>query len=520
LYHIISVKLKYKQLDTASCAHKVYPSPEEMSLDASVLKSILSKSNNEPRIEKFEEQVDLHQIEVPAFQEWRFELTNKDLLKIKLTKGTAEIFGTELSQNYEYTFQGSLKSCVSTFSGCTLEYYNCQPSSEYVGEETCMGTFLNLHLALENKRAQGYGAPRVLVIGPKSSGKTSLCRVLVSYAEKMDRRPLYVNLNPQEPVFTISGNLTATAISGMLNLENVCLGETITTGPSFYHPKQPLVKNFGMENYRDNLKFYKYLIGQMSECIEKRLLKSADVRSSGIIVDTPAFHIGDLDVIQCIIDELKINVLIVVGNERLLVDLKRKLKYNESELTLLKVAKSSGCVDIDDKFQREIQQRAIKEYFYGISSSPLSPYTIVVNLKDFVFLNPRTLENLNLAFLSGDTAEEDSSEAGTGIESGNKSNSFKDYMERLTTPSSSNLQNAILAFADDSDLEMGKYIGSPDDSENNNNLIQTVSSRNVLGFCYVLNCDDEKGKLKLLIPSPVQHLPTKVLILTQLRYNE
>ena len=79
-----------------------------MSLDTSVLKSILSKSDNEPHIEKFEEQVEQHQVEVPAFQEWRFELTNKDTLKIKLTKGTAEIFGTELSPNYEYTFQVSL----------------------------------------------------------------------------------------------------------------------------------------------------------------------------------------------------------------------------------------------------------------------------------------------------------------------------------------------------------------------------------------------------------------------------
>lgn len=491
-----------------------------MSLDMSVLKSILSKSDNEPHIEKFEEQVEQHQVEVPAFQEWRFELTNKDTLKIKLTKGTAEIFGTELSPNYEYTFQGSLKSCISTFSGCTLEYYNCQPSSEYVGEETCMGTLLNLHLALENIRAKGPNGPRVLVIGPKNSGKTSLCRVLASYAEKMDGRPLYVNINPQEPVFTIPGNLTATAISGMFNIENICLGETITTGPSFYHPKQPLVKNFGLENYRDNLKFYKYLIGQMSGCIEKRLEKSSDVRSSGIIVDTPAFHIGDLDVIQCIIDELKIDILIVVGNERLLVDLKRKLKYDENRLTLLKVAKSSGCVDMDDKLQREIQQRAIKEYFYGISSSPLSPYTMVVNLKDFVFLNPKVLEALNLAFLSGDTADDDSAEAGTGLEASAVTTSFDDYMERLKAPSSSNLENAILAFADDSDLEMGKYIGSPEDTENNTILIKTVSGRNTLGFCYVLHCDDEKGKLKLLIPSPVQHLPTKVLVVTQFRYNE
>ncbi|VEU22600.1 DEKNAAC103724 [Brettanomyces naardenensis] len=480
-------------------------------IDSSLLQSILDKSSETPRVEKFQDTVETHTVEVPPLQEWRFELGSNDKLKLKLLKGTAEIFGTELSPNIDYSFQGSLKSSIATFSGCTIQYWGCQPSSEYVGEESCIGSYLNLHLSLERMRVSNPNSgPRVLVIGPKDSGKTSLCRVLVSYAEKMQRRPLFVNLNPKAPLFTIPGNLTATAVSGMLNVEDITLGETITTGPSFYHPKQSLVKCFGLENYRDNLELYKFLIEQLSESVEKRLESSSDVRSSGIVIDTPALHIGDCELIQHILDRFKIDVLVVIGNERLLVDLKRKLKYDDQKVTLLKVGKSSGCVDTDDKLQRELQQRAIKQYFYGLETAQLSPYTIMIAPKEYMFFKPKELESLNLAFLSGDASDDVTTR---GI-------NYSRLMERVKKPAADNLENAILAIANDSGLEVAKYISSVDDNEGNLEVIKTVVGRSVLGFCYVLSVDDQKGKVKLLVPSPVQHLPTKTLILTQFRYHE
>lgn len=465
-------------------------------------------------MEKFEESVEHHEVKVGPFQEWRFEIKSNDKLRLKLIKGMAEIFGTELSPNTQYTFEGSFKSCISSFDGCTLEYWNCNPSSEYVGEETSMASILNLHLGLENYRQAHKEGAHVLVIGSKDSGKTSLCRTLASYAERMGNWPLLVNVSPKEPLFTAPGNLTATAVSGILNVENICLGETITTGPSFYHPKQPLVKCFGLENYRDNLKLYKFLIKQLSESIYNRMQQSPDIKKGGLIVDTPAFHIGDFDVIQEIIDDFHINVLVVVGNERLLVDLKRKLKYDTDKLSLLKISKSSGCVDNDDKFDREVQQRAIKEYFYGIHSSPLSPYTMIVKVKDFIFLKPKQVENLNLAFLSG--ADADDEEKGTT----DKTINYKGFLERAQTPSAENLENAVLAFADDTDLDTSKYLTAIDDEESNAELIKAIVGRGSLGFGYVSECDDTKGTMKLLVPLPVQHLPTKTMILTEFRYHE
>ena len=90
-------------------------------------------------------------------------------------------------------------------------------ATEYVSEETTMTAYANLHLLLEQMRvrahrskrgaapnpddeASHYGVepPRVLVVGPESSGKTTACKILTNYAVRgpTPAYPLIVNLDP------------------------------------------------------------------------------------------------------------------------------------------------------------------------------------------------------------------------------------------------------------------------------------------------------------------------------------
>lgn len=90
-------------------------------------------------------------------------------------------------------------------------------ATEYVSEETTMAAYANLHLLLEQMRvrahrsrrgaapnpddeASHYGVepPRVLVVGPESSGKTTACKILTNYAVRgpTPAYPLIVNLDP------------------------------------------------------------------------------------------------------------------------------------------------------------------------------------------------------------------------------------------------------------------------------------------------------------------------------------
>jgi len=72
----------------------------------------------------------------------------------------------------------------------------------------------NLHLVFEQMRvrarqlqrgavpvdADGHDAPRIMVLGPESAGKTALCRILTNYAVRagVPRSPVFVNLDPAE----------------------------------------------------------------------------------------------------------------------------------------------------------------------------------------------------------------------------------------------------------------------------------------------------------------------------------
>ena len=90
------------------------------------------------------------------------------------------------------------------------------PSTEYVSDETPMRFYANLHIALEQMRVcalsqtrgisvpprekTNWDPPRVLVVGPEHSGKTTVCKILINYAVRagQDWSPFLVNVDPSE----------------------------------------------------------------------------------------------------------------------------------------------------------------------------------------------------------------------------------------------------------------------------------------------------------------------------------
>ncbi|KAH0583571.1 hypothetical protein H2248_009194 [Termitomyces sp. 'cryptogamus'] len=53
--------------------------------------------------------------------EYRFELDPGTTLAIKLLRGHAEIFGSELAEGKQYLFGSECKAAVFTWRGCTIE---------------------------------------------------------------------------------------------------------------------------------------------------------------------------------------------------------------------------------------------------------------------------------------------------------------------------------------------------------------------------------------------------------------
>ena len=97
--------------------------------------------------------------------ELRCEVNENSTLTIKVTKGTAEIFGIELAPNKEYTFKDQ-NIAVFSWYGCTLETSGAD-SSLYVADSTPMVAYMNIHIQLESRRdyalAENEIGPRVSI---------------------------------------------------------------------------------------------------------------------------------------------------------------------------------------------------------------------------------------------------------------------------------------------------------------------------------------------------------------------
>lgn len=470
------------------------------------------------------------EVNIPGGSEWRFEVPFKTILKFKVTNGLGEIFGTELPSNIEILLTGVKYSIYAPLpEGCKVQYY-CLPNKhnfgsssedgeimEYISEETCMNQYLNLHLGLECIRQEVSDhnilnnepktGPRVLIIGNRHSGKTVLSKILASYAFKMDRSPVLINLNPRDGVFSLPGSLTASPISDRLDIESVNgYGGSTTSGTTLHNPKQPLVKNFGFTDINENLELYKYQVSKLGVAVMSRIEEDNDVRNSGLIIDTPPLTSKDTAVIENIVSDFEVNIIVVVGNERLLIDLKKKMKHklNSSQLEIVKVPKSGGVVEVDESYIRKVQEESIKEYFNGSLKSPLSPFKTEVDINDCVIYKgvlSLDLDN-NFSFLpSGDSYTPGEAESN---ESSNEDKSLDEYYASFTEVNSSNLENSIVAITQ---------------LPQNNKLKKDLLNTCVLGYAHVSKVDDVKGKIKILLPFP-SAIPRNALIATNIRYVE
>ncbi|KAI5813339.1 Pre-mRNA cleavage complex II protein Clp1-domain-containing protein [Pyronema omphalodes] len=417
--------------------------------------------------------------DLAAHREWRFEVAHGSTLEVKLLRGAAEVFGTELPLGQKFTFTGC-KAAVYTWYGCTLEISGT-PYSEYTSEETPMMTYSNLHFALEKQRGKaaesGEQGPRCMIIGPHDAGKTTLLKILTAYAVRMGRQPTVVNLDPKEGMLSLPGTLTATSFSTILDIEEG-FGTAPTSGPSPVPSKLPLVYYYGLEDPQGNEKLFKSLVSRLALAVSSRVSDNAENKASGCIIDTSG-HLAQTsgyDMIQHMVAEFSVDTLIVLGSERLYSDIQRRFEGRpQNPVTVVKVPKSGGCVDRDESFLKQSRETAVKEYFFGEPKRTLSPYTMAVSFDDMNVWRVGQASNVSSELLPA--GEE-----------------LKQPLYTQTEPSIL-LQHSILAVLN---AEL-------------NYTEEMMAESTVMGFVYVASVEEQTRRMKILAPISGK-LPAKPLI--------
>ena len=81
----------------------------------------------------------------------------------------------------------------------TVEHVTGKTEVAYISKETPMSLYLNTHAAMEQMRQKAdieeTRGPRVMVVGPTDVGKSTLCSLLVNYAVRCGRSPVFADLD-------------------------------------------------------------------------------------------------------------------------------------------------------------------------------------------------------------------------------------------------------------------------------------------------------------------------------------
>ncbi|KAG6509248.1 hypothetical protein ZIOFF_034640 [Zingiber officinale] len=367
------------------------------------------------------------QFKLAKESELRVEVGPDMPLRIRLFSGTAEIFGTELPPSNWLSISPRSKIAVFTWNGATIELDGVS-EVEYVADETPMVSYVNVHAILDARRAQAKAShsnnvdslqgPRVIVVGPTDSGKSSLCKMLLSWACKQGWKPTYVDLDIGQGYITIPGCIAATPVEMPIDaVEGIPL-------------EMPIVYFYGHTSPTANGDLYKVFVKELARTLERQFSGNAEARAAGMVINTMGWVEGlgyelllnAIDTFNCdvvlVLGQLNVDITglidfqfllcksasihfcladIVLGTcqrafafliglllyclqEKLCSMLKEVLK-TKPKVDVVKLHKSGGIVMRNQKVRQKARSLKIREYFYG-PINDLSPHSNIVNFSD------------------------------------------------------------------------------------------------------------------------------------------
>lgn len=419
------------------------------------------------------------QVKLERECELRIEVGENSPLRLRLLSGTAEIFGTEIPPEIWLNFPPRLKFAIFTWHGATIEMDGGADTSDYVADETPMISYVNVHAVLEARRNRAKASssgdsdssqgPRVIVVGPTDSGKSTLSRMLLSWAAKQGWKPTFVDLDVGQGSITIPGCIAATPIEMPIDpVEGIPL-------------EMPLVYFYGHITPSNNIELYKVLVKELAQTLERQFAGNAESRAAGMVINTMGWIEGvGYELLLHAIDTFNADVVLVLGQEKLCSMLRDVLK-SKPKVDVVKLQKSGGVVSRTPKYRQKSRGHRIREYFYGLVND-LSPHSNVANFSDLS------------VYRIGGGPQAPRSALPIGAEPA------ADPTRVVAVNISQDLLHLVLAVS---------FAKEPEE----------IISSNVAGFIYITDVDVQRKKITYLAPSAGE-LPSKILILGTLAWLE
>ncbi|KAK9698377.1 hypothetical protein RND81_08G100100 [Saponaria officinalis] len=460
----------------------------------------------------------MKQVKLEKECELRIEVSDTSPLRLRLLNGSAEIFGTELPPEIWLNFPPRLKFAIFTWHGATIEMDGGPDLSDYVADETPMISYVNVHAILDARRSRAKSStssdsesskgPKVVVVGPTDSGKSTLSRMLLSWAAKQGWKPTFVDLDIGQGSITVPACVAATPIEMPIDpVEGIPLEMPLVyfyghTTPRFYTLEIILLFSlydfagfyfllllmitfccpfFSWMLFSANVDLYRKVVEELAKTLKKQFSGNSESRAAGMVINTMGWTEGvGYDLLLHAIDTFEADVILVLGQEKLCSMLRDVLK-SKPKVDVVKLQKSGGVVSRPPKYRQKSRGYRIREYFYGIANE-LSPHSNIASFSDLS------------VFRVGGGPQAPRSALPIGAEPA------ADRTRLVPVNITPDLLHLVVAVS---------YAKDPDE----------IISSNVAGFIYITDVDVQRRKITYLAPS-VGELPSKILILGTLAWLE
>jgi polyribonucleotide 5'-hydroxyl-kinase len=455
--------------------------------------------------------------DIEAEQELRVDVPKGSVCTVKLLKGFCEVFGMELAQNQSYKYEGPTHFAIFTwYPDCQVELTGIPADACYAADDTQMKSYAGIHGRLNWKRDEarrvGADGPRVLVVGPTDSGKSTLCQILLAYGVRAGYAPVFVDLDVGQSTLSIPGTIGAAVLSPREITPNRGISAA-----------RPMVYWFG-DKSPDSLtgmigdgSRYGGLLSTLANAVDERTATDEAVRASGVVVNMcgRVDEIGYQEILQ-VVQLYSIELVIVLGHDRLFSKINKELNSNvtrkgprlasnpDSSIVTIKLPRSGGATERDTTRRKNIRANLISKYFYGspLNNINLSPMEHDINFSEIeLFELLGSGGGINSGLSSGVMSLGGSSSSTFGSSDDNNKKALK--LTKLDFDNS--LNHSILAVVH---KNFGKNTTVAADTES---LLRELGSCSVCGFVAVTAVNMDTRTITILSPSS-ESLPSRCLV--------
>ncbi|KAH9284361.1 Polyribonucleotide 5'-hydroxyl-kinase Clp1 [Echinococcus granulosus] len=401
------------------------------------------------------------------YQMLRYEANAQ--VKIVMTSGTAEIFGTELVCGTDLVLEAGERGTVVTFHGCKITVKGSGLDAfvmDAVEDHDLLQVYVNIHANLQEARKKATEdqsrGPRVLVCGPENVGKSVLCRTLANYAARRGSKPILVDVNVG--LNQARGNFHFMTFCRFVFPPPLRLWQSLS--PMIY--------------WRDG-------VNQLADLVNIRSENDAKVFSSGCIIKmggfskTPEKKQAGLDAIRTTAAAFEVDTVLVIEDGFLSTFLQEDLP---KDVTIIRLPRSSGAVNFTPKQSMRQRDLRISAYFHGENlKRRLHPHHLRLSASEYTVyrVGSEAIPDALLPHGARD-AEEETQSWRTPI---------------ALTVSRDALKNRMLAVSQATDPEQ-------------------IASSPVFGFVVVLSVAEDRTHFNVLSPSP--ELPPSCLLVASICY--